>query len=271
MELKERWVTHQRDGQPIEAFLASPAMVNRPLPAVLVIQEIWGPDEHIQDIARRLATAGYVALAPDLYSRGERPEALKPERINEMKRFMETVPVEAWHSQEVMQRQLAAEGAERAGRIQETMGRLFGPRDTEGMVKDLTAWLDYLGDAPESRGMPVGTTGYCMGGQLSFLLATRDQRPRVALVYYGSAPEPAAMARIACPVHGFYGGKDPRITDAVPGVAQAMREHGKSYQYTIYPDAEHAFFNDSRKSYNVDAARDAWAQSLHLFNQYLAH
>jgi carboxymethylenebutenolidase len=270
MELHERWVTHQRDGLPIEGFLVSPAMVKEPLPAVLVIQEIWGPDEHIQDVARRLATAGYTALAPDLYSRGERPEALTPERIGEMKRFMESVPVEAWHNQAVMQQELEKQGSDKARRIQETMGKLFGPRDTEGMVADLIAWLDYLEAAPESRGMPVGTTGYCMGGHLSFLLATRDRRPRVALVYYGSAPDPDAMAAIQCPVHGFYGGKDPRITDAVPGVADHMRQHGKEYHYTIYPDAEHAFFNDTRKSYHVGASRDAWAKTLDLFNRYLA-
>jgi carboxymethylenebutenolidase len=270
MRLREEWVRHTRDGQPVDAFLAAPAMVSEPLPAVLVIQEIWGPDDHIQDVARRFATAGYVALAPDLYSRGGRPEALRPERIDEMKAFMDTVPTEAWHSQEALQQSLAREPQDKAARIQETLGRLFGPRDTEGMVADLKAWLDFLGDYPATRGMPVGTTGYCMGGALSFLLATRDTRPRVALVYYGAAPEPDAMSRIACPVYGFYGGRDPRITDAVPGVAEAMRARGKTYEYVVYPDAPHAFFNDTRKSYHVGAARDAWARTLGYFNRYLA-
>jgi carboxymethylenebutenolidase len=268
MELKARWVTHQRDGQSMTGFLVSPAAVSDPLPAVVVIQEIWGPDDHIQDVAKRFAAAGYTALAPDLYSRGQRPEALQPARIDEMKRFMEEVPSEAWHNQDQMQAMLRQQG-ERGTRIGETMGALFGPKDTEGMVKDLAAWLDYLEAAPESRGRPVGTTGYCMGGALSFLLATRDARPRVALVYYGTAPDAAAMAAIRCPVHGFYGGTDTRITERVPEVEAAMQAHGKSYSAKIYASAGHAFFNDTRKSYHVDAARDAWAVTLSLFNQHL--
>ena len=268
MELRERWVTHTRDGQSMTGLLVTPQAVTEPLPAVVVIQEIWGPDAHIQDVARRVATAGYTALAPDLYSRGTRPEGLRPERIEEMKQFMEEVPAGAWHNQAAMQEILSQQG-DRGRRIGETIGLLFGPRDTDGMLKDLSAWLDYLESAPESRGKPVGTTGYCMGGALSFLLATRDRRPRVALVYYGTAPDPALMSTIECPVHGFYGGTDTRITEQVPAVAAAMKDHGKSYGSTVYASAGHAFFNDSRKSYDVHAARDAWAVSLGLFNQYL--
>jgi carboxymethylenebutenolidase len=271
MELNARWVTHERDGQTIEAYQVSPLAAKTPLPAVVVIQEIWGPDEHIQDLTRRIAEAGYTALAPDLWAHGgSRPEPLKAERINLLKMFMETVPTEAWHHPEKMQQSLAQQGEEKARLIQETQATLFGPRDTEGMLKDLTAWLDYLGNAPESRGMPVATTGYCMGGMLSFQLATRDRRPRVALVYYGNAPDPEAMARIQCPVHGFYGGTDHGITDKVPEVAEDMKKRGKDYGYTIYPDAGHAFFNDTRKSYHVGAARDAWAKTLSLLAQHLS-
>ncbi|MCL8208874.1 MAG: dienelactone hydrolase family protein [Actinomycetia bacterium] len=269
MELTEAWVEHRRDGQPIKAFRAQPARVATPLPAVLVIQEIWGPDAHIVDLARRFASAGYVALAPDLYSRGGRPAELAPERIEDVKRFLDTVPPSAWTDPQALRQAIQEQPAPRRDHLQETVGRLFGPRDTEGMLADLVAWVDYLEADPGSRGRPVGSTGYCMGGHLSFELAACEPRLRVALVYYGAAPDATRMAHIGCPVYGFYGERDPRITDAVPDVARAMREHGKTYEYRIYPGARHAFFNDTRAAYDVEAARDAWARTLFLFNQYL--
>ena len=269
MELKEAWVEHRRDGQPMTAFCARPAMVSAPLPAVLVIQEIWGPDAHIVDLARRFASAGYVALAPDLYSRGGRPEELAPERIEEVKRFMDSVPPRVWADPQALRDALQQQPEPVRGRLEATVGRLFGQRDTEGMVADLVAWVDYLEASPETRGRPVGSTGYCMGGHLSFELAARDPRLKVALVYYGAAPDPARMDHIQCPVYGFYGELDPRITEPVPEVARAMRERGKTYEYRIYRGARHAFFNDTRAAYDVEAARDAWARTLGLFNQYL--
>ncbi len=270
MQLDREWVTHQRDGQAISGYRVRPTGVKQAMPAVLVIQEIWGPDEHIQEVADRLATAGYVALAPDLYSRGGRPDGLAPERIAEFKAFMDTVPPTAWHDPSALAESLKARAADEAKRIQETQGLLFGPKDTEGMVKDLQAWVDYLATYPGSLGKSVGSTGYCMGGSLSFQLALVESRLKVAMVYYGSAPETSRLADIQCPVYGFYGGEDHRITDAVPEVESAMRAAGKAFEATIYPSAGHAFFNDSRISYHVDAARDAWAKTLGHFNHYLA-
>ena len=265
MDFQARWIKHQRDGQEMDGYLVGPPRVSHPLPAVLVIQEIWGPDEHIQDMARRFAEAGYVALAPDLYSRGGRPEKLSAASIERLKTFMDTLPPGSWHDQDVLKEHMTRRPADEAEALQATMGALFGPRDMAGMAQDLVAWMDYLRDAPETRGMPVGSIGYCMGGALSFQLATMGTRLATALVYYGSAPEPAKMGAIPCPVYGFYGEHDPRITGAVPGVAQAMQERGKAFEYQIYKGAGHAFFNDSRRSYNIAAARDAWAKTLGIF------
>ena len=245
-------------------------MVKEPIPAVLVIQEIWGPDEHIQDVADRVATAGYVALAPDLYSRGGRPQALAPERIAEFKAFMDTVPPATWHDASALERSLATRPTDEAQRIQETQRRLFGPRDTDGMVRDLKAWIDYLEAFSGSRGQAVGSTGYCMGGALSFQLALVESRLKVALVYYGSAPDSDRLGEVKCPVYGFYGADDPRITDAVPAVESKMKALGKTFEATVYSGAGHAFFNDSRASYHISAARDAWAKTMTRFNQHLA-
>jgi carboxymethylenebutenolidase len=270
MELNRRWVQHHRDGQSMSAYFVTPAAVKEPLPAVIVIQEIWGPDPHIQDVADRLAMAGYAALAPDLYSRGGRPEALAPERIEAVKAFMNTVPPGVWGNQEVLRQELAKLPGDDGAKIGATLGALFGPRDTEGMGLDLVSWADYLSQAPETRGMPVASVGYCMGGALSFDLASRLPRLKAALCYYGTAPSREKMAAIQCPVYGFYGETDTRITGAVPEVEKAMAELHKTYEARIYPGAGHAFFNDSRSSYHVGAARDAWARTLDIFNRHLA-
>lgn len=269
MELQTQWVEHQRDGQSMRAYLARPARVTGPLPAVLVIQEIWGPDHHIQDVARRVAMAGYTALAPDLYSRGGRPEVLSEERIEAVKAFLDTVPQQAWHDRSVLDQELAKRPPEEASRLGETLGRLFGPRDMDGFVADLRAWVSYLEASPASQGQPVASIGYCLGGALSFALATAEPRLAAAQVYYGSAPPVERMDQISCPVYGFYGQHDPRITDPVVDVAKAMAERGKTFEYIVYPGAGHAFFNDTRSSYEVNAARRAWARSLSLFARHL--
>lgn len=269
MELVREWITHHRDGQEISGYVVRPAMVKEPIPAVLVIQEIWGPDEHIQDLTERFAAAGYVALAPDLYSRGGRAEAMSQDRISELKGFMDTVPPGAWHDRAVLEKSLANEPKDKATRIQETLGMLFGPKDNDGMVADLSAWIDWLQNFSASREQPVGSTGYCMGGTLSFRLACSDARLKVAQVYYGTAPDEDQLKAVHCPVYGFYGATDQRITDAVPEVERQMQAHKKTYKATVYPGAGHAFFNDSRASYDVAAARDAWAHTLSHFNQHL--
>ena len=270
MELDRRWVSHERDGKEILGYLAVPRAASIPLSPVLVIQEIWGPDEHIQDLADRVAAAGYVALAPDLYSRGGRPETLSSARVQEFKAFLDTVPPTVWHDPKAMQESLSGRPKDEADRIKETQSVLFGPRDMAAMTMDLRSWIDFLSVHPASQGKPVGSTGYCMGGALSFQLAVLEPRLKVALVYYGQAPDEAELSRVKCPVYGFYGGQDHRITDAVPKVQAKMREHGKIFEAQIYEDAGHAFFNDTRRSYDVLAARDAWARTLAHFNRYLS-
>lgn len=267
MQLETQWISAMRDGQAMVAYQVRPLRVEEPLPAVLVIQEVWGPDEHIQDVARRVAMAGYTALAPDLYSRGGRPKALAPARIEAVKSFLERVPPAAWMDPGQRQEYLAREPQPRGQQIGETLGILFGGnRDMAGMAADLKTWADYL----REEGAPgVASVGYCMGGALSFLLATRDPALQGAVVYYGNAPAAEEMQRIACPVLGFYGGTDHRITDAVPDVQAAMQRAGKVYTPHVYATAGHAFFNDTRASYHVAAARDAWARTLGFFAERL--
>ena len=95
------------------AYLARPQGVAAPQPAVVVIQEIWGTDGHIQDVTRRLAAAGYTALAPDLYAEGGvRPPALVQERITEVMGFMNNLPPAAWGDPEARAKALVQDGAD---------------------------------------------------------------------------------------------------------------------------------------------------------------
>jgi len=262
MDLNTEWMSIAVDNQSMNGYVAVPARAaEHPLPVVLVIQEIWGVDEHIQDMTRRFATAGYRAVAPDLYSLGEKHPALTPERIQWVKQFLDTMPPAGWANPEIREQYVAKEPEPRQSGIRETLGKLFAPRDNQAYARQLAAWVDHFAD----QNLPVVSVGYCMGGQLSFLLATKTERLKAAVCNYGMAPEPDDMAHIACPVYGFYGGTDHRITDLVPGVAEAMAKLGKTFHYKIYPEAGHAFFNDSRVSYHPDAARDGWAETLAFF------
>lgn len=105
---------------------------------------------------------------------------------------------------------------------------------------------------------------------MSVQFACLDPKLSAAVIYYGNAPQPERIGGIACPVTGFYGGKDARITDAVPAFAEAMKAAGKTFVSHVYPEAPHAFFNDTRPSYRADAARDAFSRTLAFLNEQLS-
>lgn len=270
MELHKEWIKYRSEGAELDAYLARPAHQEGPMPGVIVIQEIWGPDQHIQDMVDRFATAGYAAMAPDLYSRGGRPEHMSPDRIEAFKRFMDSVPTGAWHDQGQIQAALSRLPGDEGSRIGRTMGELFNPnRDMDRFAGDCASAAQHLQSQPYVRGQKVGTIGYCMGGALSALVASQMPDLGAAVIFYGTSPSPERAASIECPVYGFYGGDDHRISDSVPDFAKVMHTAGKEFAYRIYEGAPHAFFNDTRSSYHPDAARDAWARVLFFFAQNL--
>ena len=234
--------------------------------------EIWGVDRHIQDLVRRFAASGYMTFAPDLYSHGGRKTpALAPERIEAVKTFLDTVPPAVW--QNPAEREAAVgqlPDPERRQQVGETLGLLLTPtRPVDQYTADLRAAVAHLRAHPMSRGHRVGSTGYCMGGMLSAQLACTEPELCGAVIYYGASPQASQVGAVRCPVLGFYGGDDPRITNTVPAFADAMRAAGKPFEHHVYPGVPHAFFNDERRSYRVDPARDAWARTLAFFNQHL--
>ncbi|MBX5436922.1 MAG: dienelactone hydrolase family protein [Alicyclobacillaceae bacterium] len=269
--LRTEWVRYGR-GNRYSAYLAVPSRASGPLPAVVVIQEVWGADEHIQDVTRRFAQAGYVALAPDLYARdGVRPAPLAPERIEAAKRFMDSMPPTVWVSAEEREQGLAKQPEPEQSQLRDTLAELFGglaKLDTH--VEQLRATVAYLhNELAEAKGQPVGSVGFCMGGALSALLACSEPSLRAAVIFYGNSPDASRVQGVNCPVLGFYAERDPRITNGVPAFADAMRAAGKRFEYHVYEGALHAFFNDTRAAYNPAAARDAFARTLQFFNAEL--
>ena len=135
-------------------------------------------------------------------------------------------------------------------------------RDTDMYVEVLRSAFSHLRSHPACRGRSVASIGYCMGGNLSALLASVEPELAAAVINYGASPTAEQTARIACPIRGFYGVDDPRIVSGLPEFAQALTRAGVDHELRVYPETGHAFFNDGRPSYRYIAARDAWARTL---------
>ncbi|HXQ00266.1 MAG TPA: dienelactone hydrolase family protein [Solirubrobacteraceae bacterium] len=272
MELASEWIDYDSPAGAVSAYLSRPKAADGPLPGVVVIQEIWGVDRHISDVADRIASAGYVAVAPDLYSAGGgRPPALAVERMDAAKAFLNTIPPGQWMSvlgdDAGRAEALSKLGPEQAKEVGETLGTLFGGvgRDPAPHVAVLRAAVALLRSHPASTGRAVGSIGFCMGGNLSALLASEEPQLGAAAIFYGSSPSAEQVGSISCPVRGFYGQDDPRIVGGLPAFEEALSASGVEHELRIYPDTGHAFFNDTRPSYRPEAARDAWGRVLAFF------
>jgi carboxymethylenebutenolidase len=138
MRITTDWVCH--DGR--LGYLAWPERAATPLPAVLVIQEIWGVDAHVQDVTVRLASAGYAAFALDLYAtNGRRPESMTVERIAEVQAFMNTLPRATWMNPAERDVELAKLSEPLRTRINETYKALFaGIESLDRFVPPLVVW-----------------------------------------------------------------------------------------------------------------------------------
>jgi len=226
-----------RDGD-MTVYRAMPSG-GRNLPTVLVVQEIFGLHEHIKDVARRLAKAGYLAVAPDLYAR--QGDVSKIENIDDIRPIVAKVP------------------------------------DAQ-VMSDLDAAADWTakngGDASK-----LGITGFCWGGRIVWLYAAHSARLRAGVAWYGKveAPPTALQPRppielvkeIKAPVLGLYGGADAGIpNDGVDRMRAALEAAGKRSEIHTYPDAPHAFFADYRPSYREAAARDGWKRLLDWFRAH---
>jgi carboxymethylenebutenolidase len=276
VELLSEWIDYDTDAGTVAAYISRAAAVSEPAPAVVVSQEIWGVDAHIADVVDRFASAGYVALAPDLYSLGAgRPPALAVERVATAKAFLNTIPTGEWMAvlgdEQRRAEALAQLPVEEAQQVGDTIAALFGGAGGD-FVRHLTvlrAAVAWLHSHPVCAGRPVGSVGFCLGGGLSALLAAEEPELAAAVIFYGSSPSDEQAGAIGCPLRGFYGQDDPRIVAGLPAFDAALSADGMDHELRVYPNTGHAFFNDTRPSYRQEAARDAWARTLAFFAQTL--
>jgi carboxymethylenebutenolidase len=271
MTLHSEWKSLKGTNGSISAYISSIEPVSEPRPTVLIIQEVWGVEEHIQDVVQRFAAAGYVAIAPDLFAdNGVRPEELSEERMTEAKSFLHSIPHTSWFNPDDRETAILTQPSEKQENLRSTLTALFGlldPRKSEKFVSILKDTAEYARNSFEkTKGMPVTSVGFCLGGALSVALATQDPKHAGSIVFYGRPPR-QFIADIQCPILGFYGGEDKNITNLVPDFEAEMKKNGKSFEAIVYPNGQHAFFNDTNPTYNSRYARDAFSRSLTFLNR----
>ena len=197
------WVTLKHDGRSVDTFVVYPEVKDK-RPVVLVIHEIFGMTDWVQELADEVAAAGYIAVAPDLLS-GMGPGGGRSSSFAE-------------------------------GKTMEAVSKL--PADQ--VTADLNAAADYAKKIPAANGK-LYVVGFCWGGGQSFRFATNRADLSAAFVFYGPPPDKDAMAKINAPIYGFYAGDDARIGATVPGTVEAMKAAGKKYEPVTYDGAGHGF------------------------------
>jgi carboxymethylenebutenolidase len=243
----------------VQAYLAKPAS-GRSWPAVIVIQEVFGLVDHIEDVTRRFAGEGYLALAPDLYCHDQVRKTLDPRDIGQAMGLMRAPDTEA---------ALAALPPARQEACQRALDWVRN-RDNSTYLPDLQAAVAYLKGRSDVRPNAIGVIGYCMGGGLSGRLAASGADIQAAVIYYGEPPQLDQVEKIRCPVMGHYGGEDPRITSQVPKFEEAMKANHKAFTSFIYEGAPHAFHNDQRPdAYRAEAAKLSYQRTLDFFQRHL--
>jgi carboxymethylenebutenolidase len=224
-----------------------PAFVARPsggkgsggqYPAVIVVNEIFGVHEWIKDVCRRFARAGYVAIAPEYFFRGDPGKTL-----GTLKEYPAIFAIVA-----------------KAG-LEQVMG-------------DTGTTLDWLGTQKFVNAKKLAITGFCWGGGITWMAAARFGQLKAGGAWYGGLKgTPGAENRrfpldvaddLKAPVLGLYGALDKGIPVADVEAMQAKLKGSKS-SIVLYPDADHGFLADYRPSYNAAAAKDAWGKLLAHF------
>jgi carboxymethylenebutenolidase len=271
MAIKAEWI--YIDEQP--CYLARPEHAALPLPGVIVIQQVMGVDDHIEEVARRIAASGYAALAPDLYAAGgRRPDPFSKERIAEAMQAAASFPPAAMVNPSEREAALAAIPEPARSRIRETVERLFdfrSPGKIRAFVESLKrSYRALAAERSETKGRKIGCVGFCMGGGLSALLACEEPELGGAAVYYGTTPPKEKIADIKCPIIAFYGELDQRVNAGIGTFVESMAKADGSFEHHIYKGANHGFFDDSRRIYNADAARDSWARMMGFFSRVLS-
>jgi len=212
---------------------------------VVVIPDVWGLAPHYEQVAQKLASAGYAALAIDLYTRGESPQRAGPQGITA---FIQGLP-------------------------------------DRQVLSDLQGAIDFLAAHPALGGRRIGVTGFCMGGMYTLLAACRCRGLSACVSFYGMleyekgldpVKKPrsplAALPDLTCPLLGLYGAEDALIPVAdVRRLEQGLARSRHPGQVVLYPGAGHAFMNETRpEAFRPAVAADAWPRMVSFLRRHLA-
>lgn len=221
----------------IPGYLARPAAKGKH-PVIFVNSEVFGVHEWVKDICRRLAKAGYVALAPDLFVR-----AGDPSKTTDMKVVMDIVKAQP----------------------------------EAQVLGDTAASLKYLAAQPFTDMKKLGVTGFCWGGGATWRDCETFPEFKAGVAWYGplkAGPYPRtppfdAVKDLKCPVLGLYGGQDKGIPQKdIDDTLAAAKAAGKSAEIVVYPDSQHGFLADYRPQYDPKASADAWPKMLAFFKTH---
>ena len=231
-----------RDGE-IPAYRAMPDVKNKKFPIVLVVHEIFGVHEWIQDVVRRFAKLGYMAIAPSLYTRqGD---------VTQMKD------------------------------IQEIIGKVVSKTPDAQVMTDLDSTVAYA-KKNNGNTKKLSVTGFCWGGRITWLYAAHNKNVDAGAAWYGgliaSASRPKnplqptmpldAAKDLRVPVLGLYGGLDTGIPlDSVQQMQEELKKGKSKSEIIVYPNAKHGFHADYRDSYNKESSDEAWKKLQEWFRK----
>ncbi|MBD2499252.1 dienelactone hydrolase family protein [Anabaena azotica] len=233
-----------QDNLQIAAYLAQPQAPGS-YPGVVVLQEIFGVNQHIREVTERIAKLGYVAIAPALYQR-------------------------------------QAPGFETGYTPQDIeIGRDYAMQTTASeLLGDIQSAIDYLKTLPQVKKDGFGCIGFCFGGHVTYLAATLPDI-KAAASFYGAGittrtfgggnPTVTRTPEIQGTIYAFFGTEDASIPlEQVDQIENELEKYNISHRVFRYDGAEHGFFCDHRANYNPQAAADAWEQVKQLFGTVLA-
>lgn len=231
----QEWVKVSHDKREVSCFIVYPEVKDKAT-AVVVIHEIFGMTDWVRSVADELAANGYIAIAPDLLS-GMGPKGGDSS---------------------------AFDGIDAARKAVSEL-----PPDQ--VTADLNAVAAYVAKLAAANGK-VAVGGFCWGGLQTFRFATNNKDIKATFVFYGSGPDKEdAIARIPCPVYGFYGGNDARVNATIPQSTELMKKAGKTYEPVTYEGAGHGFMRAGEapdaSEPNKKARAEAWKRWLKLLKK----
>ncbi|MHB2169471.1 dienelactone hydrolase family protein [Alsobacter sp. R-9] len=220
-------VKTQVNGVDLSGYLAKPKSGGK-TGAIIVIHENRGLNAHIEDVTRRFAAEGFLALGVDF---------LTP---------LGGTPADADAARD-----------------------MFAKLDGEAVVRQAKAAMAFLKADPMSNGK-VGAVGFCWGGGMVNIIATREPELGAGVVFYGVAPPAEAAARIKAPLMMHFASLDSRVNGTFPPYEAALKAAGVKYQAFMYEGVNHAFHNDtSAERYSKEAAQLAFQRTVAFFRETL--